>query len=118
VGIRLYGCCLSFTQGWFGESAKEIRPYRLLKPFDLDNKSDVQNLSRAKLVIDKLISGKVDLVQRFVSHQVTIQESDNIFTELYVAFFKRLFIDATDDDFDRRRFGAVNYITVYDKIVK
>jgi hypothetical protein len=92
-------------------------PYRELRSFDLPIAADQQILSRAKLVMCKLIENSGQDRQRDIK-SLPIRERDDCFESAFMSVHRMIFPDAVMTLIDKRRIGDVSFITLYDLIRK
>jgi hypothetical protein len=101
---------------WRGKRFDNIAPYRRLNTYDLFEDSDKQFLSKAKTVMGFL--GSFTRVTLATLRDGTDAERDGIFSNAYQQVFFALKPGRTLADFDRSRFGDLNYTSVYDMVKK
>jgi hypothetical protein len=102
---------------WDGNTLKGYGPYRELRSFDLPIAADQQILSRAKLVMCKLIENSGQDRQRDIK-SLPIRERDDCFESAFMSVHRMIFPDAVMTLIDKRRIGDVSFITLYDLIRK
>lgn len=102
---------------WRGKPVDNIAPFKVIKSFDISNKSDKVLFSKAKFVIEALSKfNSAFSIQNL--HTYTSNQLDVFFETSYVGIFRRLSPDQFLETLDRRRIGDMSYVTFYDLLKK
>ncbi len=109
-------CYLIWESWWCGNKMDKISPLRHLKNYDLTSQSDRTLLSKARKVIDAVIL--ISNLQFNDIKNMSVVERDSLFESSFFNLCCKLCDVNSIDEFNRRRFSEVSYVTIYDYIIK
>jgi hypothetical protein len=99
---------------WNGVPVDRIAPYKNLRGYDLYVKSDKNRLTRAKRVLNKLITYSEKRVKEI--SLISNADRDRVFEVAYLKLYCVLRGNESMDSLDEKRIGETAYMTLYDNI--
>lgn len=101
---------------WTGNQQERIGPYKSLKAYDLSCAAEKTLLSKARTVINRIVScaNLEDGDSRLSA--MSISERDATFQNGYIALLRTVIDGFTEADFDNARMGDLSYCRLYDLI--
>ena len=104
---------------WSGNPSIHVGPYRKLQPFDLFHKADRNYLSKAKNVMAVLIhlAERLGVATEKELRHLEDNNRDKVFEKAFSRLTEILSPQTSSrEDIQRRRFGDLGYLQLYDLI--